>query len=81
MIFQVNPTDRFPAKIIVLIKMVEINLDGGNYTPLWPSDRWHGCGRNKIASAETIDKDKPSRLKIEKIEILKDYNFKIMKRN
>ena len=32
---------------------------------------------DKIASAETDDKDKPKAdIKIEKIEILKDYNFK-----
>lgn len=32
---------------------------------------------DKIASAETDDKDKPKTdIKIEKIEILKDYNFK-----
>ena len=51
-------------------------LDGGNYTVFGQVIDGMDVV-DKIASAETDDKDKPKiDIKIEKIEILKDYNFK-----
>ena len=71
------PTDRFPAKLIAAYKNGgNPTLDGGNYTIYGKvNDAMEVV--DKIASAETDDKDKPKTdIKIEKIEILKDYNFK-----
>ena len=71
------PTDRFPAKIIDAYKNGgNPTLDGGNYTVFGQVIDGMDVV-DKIASAETDDKDKPKTdIKIEKIEILKDYNFK-----
>ena len=71
------PTDRFPAKIIDAYKNGgNPTLDGGNYTVFGQVIDGMDVV-DKIASAETNDKDKPKTdIKIEKIEILKDYNFK-----
>ena len=71
------PTDRFPAKIIDAYKNGgNPTLDGGNYTVFGQVIDGMDVV-DKIASAETDDKDKPKTdIKIEKIEILKDYDFK-----
>ena len=71
------PTDRFPAKIIDAYKNGgNPTLDGGNYTVFGQVIDGMDVV-DKIAAAETDDKDKPKTdIKIEKIEILKDYNFK-----
>ncbi len=59
------PTDRFPAKIIDAYKNGKINLDGGNYIFGQVIDGMDVV--DKIASAETDDKDKPKTdIKIEK---------------
>ena len=71
------PTDRFPAKIIDAYKNGgNPTLDGGNYTVFGQVIDGMDVV-DKIAAAETDDKDKPKTdIKIEKIEILKDYDFK-----
>lgn len=71
------PTDRFPAKIIEAYKNGgNPTLDGGNYTVFGQVIDGMDVV-DKIAAAETDDKDKPKTdIKIEKIEILKDYDFK-----
>lgn len=71
------PTDRFPAKIIDAYKHGgNPTLDGVNYTVFGQVIDGMDVV-DKIASAETDGKDKPKTdIKIEKIEILKDYNFK-----
>ena len=71
------PTDRFPAKIIEAYENGgNPTLDGGNYTVFGQVIDGMDVV-DKIAAAETDDKDKPKTdIKIEKIEILKDYDFK-----
>lgn len=71
------PTDRFPAKIIDAYKNGgNPTLDGGNYTVFGQVIDGMDVV-DKIASTETDGKDKPKTdIKIEKIEILKDYDFK-----
>ena len=76
------PTDRFPAKIIDAYKNGgNPTLDGGNYTVFGQVIDGMDVV-DKIASAETDDKDKPKTdIKIEKIEILKELQFQeIMKK-
>lgn len=70
-------TNQFPAKIIEAYKHGgSPTLDGGNYTVFGQVIVGMDVV-DKIAAAETDDKDKPKTdIKIEKIEILKDYNFK-----
>lgn len=70
-------TNQFPAKIIEAYKHGgSPTLDGGNYTVFGQVIDGMDVV-DKIASTETDDKDKPKTdIKIEKIEILKDYNFK-----
>lgn len=69
------PTDTFPAKIIEAYKNGgNPTLDGG-YTVFGQVIDGMDVV-DKIASAETGENDKPKTdIKIEKIEILKDYNF------
>ena len=71
------PTDRFPAKIIEAYKNGgNPTLDGGNYTVFGQVIDGMDVV-DKIAEAETDDKDKPKEdVKIEKMEVVKDYNFK-----
>ena len=70
-------TNQFPAKIIEAYKHGgSPTLDGGNYTVFGQVIDGMDVV-DKIAAAETDDKDKPKTdIKIEKIEIIKDYNFK-----
>lgn len=70
-------TNQFPAKIIEAYKHGgSPTLDGGNYTVFGQVIDGMDVV-DKIAATETDDKDKPKTdIKIEKIEILKDYNFK-----
>lgn len=70
-------TNQFPAKIIEAYKHGgSPTLDGGNYTVFGQVIEGMDVV-DKIAAVETDDKDKPKTdIKIEKIEILKDYNFK-----
>ena len=70
-------TNQFPAKIIEAYKHGgSPTLDGGNYTVFGQVIDGMDVV-DKIAAAETGDKDKPKTdIKIEKIEIIKDYNFK-----
>lgn len=70
-------TNQFPAKIIEAYKHGgSPTLDGGNYTVFGQVIEGMDVV-DKIAATETDDKDKPKTdIKIEKIEILKDYNFK-----
>ena len=70
-------TSKYPQKIIDAYKNGgNPTLDGGNYTVFGQVIDGMDVV-DKIASAETDDKDKPKTdIKIEKIEILKDYNFK-----
>lgn len=70
-------TNQFPAKIIEAYKHGgSPTLDGGNYTVFGQIIEGMDVV-DKIAAVETDDKDKPKTdIKIEKIEILKDYNFK-----
>ena len=71
------PTERFPAKIIEAYKNGgNPTLDGGNYTVFGQViDGMEVV--DKIAEAETDDKDKPKEdVKIEKMEVIKDYDFK-----
>ena len=71
------PTDRFPAKIIEAYKNGgNPTLDGGNYTVFGQVIDGMDVV-DKIAEVETDDKDKPKEdVKIEKMEVVKDYNFK-----
>ena len=69
-------TDSFPAKIIEAYKNGgNPNLDGGAYTVF--GQVLEGMDVvDKIAAAETDDNDKPKKdIKIERIEIIKDYDF------
>ena len=69
-------TDSFPAKIIEAYKNGgNPTLDGGAYTVF--GQVLEGMDVvDKIAAAETDDNDKPKKdIKIEKIEIIKDYDF------
>lgn len=70
-------TNQFPAKIIEAYKHGgSPTLDGGNYTVFGQVIDGMDVV-DKIASTETDGKDKPKTdIKIEKIEILKDYDFK-----
>lgn len=70
-------TNQFPAKIIEAYKHGgSPTLDGGNYTVFGQVIDGMDVV-DKIAAVETDDKDKPKTdIKIEKIEILKDYDFK-----
>ena len=71
------PTERFPAKIIEAYKNGgNPTLDGGNYTVFGQVIEGMDVV-DKIAEVETDDKDKPKEdVKIEKMEIVKDYDFK-----
>ena len=71
------PTERFPAKIIEAYKNGgNPTLDGGNYTVFGQVIDGMDVV-DKIAEVETNDKDKPKEdVKIEKMEIVKDYDFK-----
>ena len=71
------PTERFPAKIIEAYKNGgNPTLDGGNYTVFGQVIDGMDVV-DKIAEVETDDKDKPKEdVKIEKMEIVKDYDFK-----
>ena len=70
------PTDRFPAKIIDAYKNGgNPTLDGGNYTVFGQVIDGMDVV-DKIASAETDDKDKPKQTSRLKNRDLKDYNFK-----
>ena len=71
------PTDRFPVKIIEAYKNGgNPTLDGGNYTVFGQVIDGMDVV-DKIAEVETDDKDKPKEdVKIEKMEVVKDYNFK-----
>ena len=69
-------TDSFPAKIIEAYKNGgNPTLDGGAYTVFGQVLEGMDVA-DKIAAAETDDNDKPKKdIKIEKIEIIKDYDF------
>lgn len=69
--------ESFPAKIIEAYKQGgNPNLDGGNYTVFGQVIEGMDVV-DKIAETETDDNDKPKTdIKIEKIEIIKDYDFK-----
>ena len=71
------PTERFPAKIIEAYKNGgNPTLDGGNYTVFGQVIDGMDVV-DKIAEVETDDKDKPKEdVKIEKMEVVKDYDFK-----
>ena len=71
------PTDRFPSKIIEAYKNGgNPTLDGGNYTVFGQVIDGMDIV-DKIAEVETDDKDKPKEdVKIEKMEVVKDYDFK-----
>ena len=71
------PTERFPARIIEAYKNGgNPTLDGGNYTVFGQVIDGMDVV-DKIAEVETDDKDKPKEdVKIEKMEIVKDYDFK-----
>ena len=71
------PTERFPSKIIEAYKNGgNPTLDGGNYTVFGQVIDGMDVV-DKIAEVETDDKDKPKEdVKIEKMEIVKDYDFK-----
>ena len=68
--------ERFPAKIIEAYKNGgNPTLDGGNYTVFGQVIDGMDVV-DKIAEVETDDKDKPKEdVKIEKMEIVKDYDF------
>lgn len=67
----------FPSKIIEAYKNGgNPTLDGGNYTVFGQVIEGMDVV-DKIAATETDEKDKPkSEIKIEKIEVTKDYDFK-----
>ena len=70
------PTSKYPKKIIEAYKNGgNPTLDGGAYTVF--GQVLEGMDVvDKIAAAETDDNDKPKKdIKIEKIEIIKDYDF------
>ena len=76
MIFQVNSQLTASQLIDAYKNGGNPTLDGGNYTVFGQVIDGMDVV-DKIASAETDEKDKPKTdIKIEKIEILKDYNFK-----